>query len=129
MKIPGGLEAIIQVDGVALPEFDDDDDDQVADPTIVKKYVEAQSGKNFGVLIKATRDVKINGGDYLNFAIYLDGRGVQGCVILAEDLERKPEATAFRSASHVHDGAHHPMQRDFRFADIHLGVCSCERLR
>ena len=74
MAILKKLQVSVAVNDKDLPEYDDDEAEQL--PNTVTKYVEAVSGATFQVHVSSEKKSARYGGTSLSFKVELDGEGI-----------------------------------------------------
>ena len=113
-----GAEVCLRVNGVPLLEYDDDEDEGQSHLKGVK-YVEASSGSNFTVFVKADRASLGNDNrDHVECAVHLDGKWVCGKVL---DVFRTPSFVTDIVGRNGHINGQHVLQR-FTFADLETSM-------
>ncbi|KAI4245117.1 MAG: hypothetical protein L6R40_002716 [Gallowayella cf. fulva] len=85
MAILGLLGAEIIVDGEALPEYDDIDQQETTLPRTAVKYVEVPTGREFNIRVSASMGKYVEG---IRFDVLIDGR-IMDAVILPRKHKRK----------------------------------------
>ncbi|KAG9551953.1 hypothetical protein KCU71_g14153, partial [Aureobasidium melanogenum] len=107
----------IVVDGLPLPEYLDEDDDDSVSPDSTTKYVECVSGSHFGIRVNLTGMSlgHLGGGNAVEALYYLDGQYVAGTV--HQFPLSRGHAISTRHAARYRDGEIWKEQQ-FMFADL-----------
>ena len=111
MVVIHDIEVTVQVDGQNLQEYDDDED-EVATPNEIAKYIQAISNAKFAISIKLLDGFKF-ASDALVFKVYVDG------VLVIEPILKKGDRnrTWLVRGRKEKDG-HRTYIRPFYFADL-----------
>lgn len=122
MAILGLLGAEIIVDGEALPEYDDIDQQETTLPRTAVKYVEVPTGREFNIRVSASMGKYVEG---IRFDVLIDGR-IMDAVILPRKHKRKHQlANSSHNFSGIkiqgNDGL--VKRRPWLFSDIDFGRC------
>lgn len=110
-----GVEVTIQVDEVALKEYEDEDEDNPEKTHI--RYVEAVSGKEFKIIVKLEKGFRLQ-GDSFSCNIYADGRWASTKVL--EPLQSDGVSTKARQTVILGFNDFRQITK-FRFADLETG--------
>lgn len=119
MAILKPFECTVEVGGVALKEYEDEDTEQAMITTSLTKYIEAVSGANFGVKLTIQPGWSMK-ADYLGWYLALDGKNYGGGVVASDRYDGLCSYTTLRSGI-ISGAGDHWTQRNFRFADITTG--------
>jgi hypothetical protein len=119
MAILKPFECKVEVGGVALEEYEDEDTEQANTTTSLTKYIEAVSGANFSLKLTVQPGWTMQ-ADFIAWYIDLDGKQCGGGVIKSESYDGSRSCASVRYG--VTSGAGGDWtERKFRFADITIG--------
>jgi hypothetical protein len=119
MAILKPFECTVEVDGVAIEEYEDEDTEQANTTTLLTKYVEAASGANFSLKFTVQPGWTMK-ADYIAWYIYLDGTPGGGGIVPSESYDGDRSHTSLLSG--VSSGAGNNWTlRKYKFADITTG--------
>jgi hypothetical protein len=122
MAILKPFECKVEVDDVALEEYEDEDTEQANTTTSVTKYIEAASGSNFSLKLTVQAGWKME-ADFIAWYIDLDGKRSGGGVVESKIYDGSRSCTSVRYG--IASGAGGDWtERKFRFADISIGEMS-----
>jgi hypothetical protein len=119
MAILKPFECKVEVDGVALEEYEDEDTEQANTTTSLTKYIEATSGSNFSLKLTIHPGWKMQ-ADYIVWYIDLDGKKSSGGLVKSETYDGSRSCTSVLSGIASGAGGNWT-ERKFRFADITIG--------
>jgi hypothetical protein len=119
MAILKPFECKVEVGGVALEEYEDEDTEQANTTTSLTKYVEAVSGANFGLKLTIHPGWTMQ-ADFISWYIDLDGKQCGGGLIKSESYDGSRSCTSVLYGVASGAGGHWT-ERKFRFADITIG--------
>ncbi|KAF2160292.1 hypothetical protein M409DRAFT_29147 [Zasmidium cellare ATCC 36951] len=104
-----GIEVTVEVDGVALKEYEDKDEAEPA--KTVTRYIEAAHGKNFTVTVKMSKGFRLR-NNALSFQVYADGNLASRKVFNQNDATsgRTLRVEGFHDLQHI---------TKFRFDELH----------
>jgi hypothetical protein len=119
MAILKPFECTVEVDGVALQEYDDEEIEQANTTTSLTKYIEAVSRANFSLKFTLQPGWTMK-ADYIVWSLALDGKNYGGGVITSESYDGDRSCTSVRSGV-VSGSGDNWTQRNFTFADIIIG--------
>lgn len=119
MAILNPFECTVLVNGVAVEEYEDDDDSQVSTAHQTTKYVEAVSGANFTLRLTIQPGCKIE-SNHLAWFLYLDGNHGAGIVIDRQEYSEE-SGYSYNLDSHLSGSGSDWTERKFKFADIEIG--------
>jgi hypothetical protein len=119
MAILKPFECAVEVDGVALEEYEDEDTEQANTTTSLTKYVEAISAANFSIKFTIQPGWTMK-ADYITWSIFLDGTPATGGVVPSEIYNGDRSVTSEISGINTGAGVNWTI-RKFRFADITIG--------
>ena len=120
-----GIEVTVQVAGVDLKEYEDDDEAGNQDDKTVSKYVEAVSGAAFAVKVQVPREYKMTSNA---LAFYISADGMKGGYPMMKmtSLEQAGPQGWVNLTTGVRSFVQGQWeQRDWHFSDIHLSQ-SCQ---
>jgi hypothetical protein len=120
MAILRPFECAVEVDDVAVNEYEDEDAEPANTATVVTKYIEVVSGANFTLVFTIQPGWAMH-ADGVSFHIFLDGKFAIGCIISEEDY-REYQSVTIRKSSLLISSGQQQLQRKFRFADITIGT-------
>jgi len=119
MAILKPFECKVEVGGVALEEYEDEDTEQPNTTTSLTKYIEAVSGANFSLKLTVQPGWTMQ-ADFIAWYIDLDGKQCGGGIVKGESYDGSQSCTSVRHG--VASGAGDDWtERKFRFADITIG--------
>ncbi len=121
MAILEPFECTVFVDGVAVVEYNDDDEQQRPGENEITRYVEAISGANFALHFKIQQDWRMK-CDFLTWEIHFDGKRCLGAVVLHDKYSKQTGFTDKRDGQHSGSGTSWSF-RNFKFVDITIGQC------
>jgi hypothetical protein len=119
MAILKPFECTVEVDGVPLEEYEDEDTEQANTTTLLTKYVEAISGANFSLKFTVQPGWTMK-ADYIAWYVYLDGTLVTGGVVPSESYDGDRSYTTQKSGALSGAGDNWTI-RKYKFADITTG--------
>src|SRR2546421_1487741 len=119
MAILKPFECKVEVDGVALEEYEDEDTEQANTSTSLTKYVEAVSGTNFSLKFTVHPGWTMQ-ADFVAWYVHLDGKNYGGGVVRREAYNGN-HTCSFACHGVVSGAGHDWKERKFRFADINIG--------
>ena len=119
MAILKPFECKVEVDGVALEEFEDEETREADTRTSLTKYIEAASGANFSLKLVIHPGWTMK-ADYIAWYVVMDGKSYGGGIVPSKDYDDNRSCT---SVSHgVRSGSGDDWsERKFRFTDIIIG--------
>lgn len=119
MAILKPFECKVEVNGVALEEYDDEDTEQANTTTSLTKYIEAASGSNFSLKLTVQTGWKMQ-ADFIAWYVDLDGKESGGGLVKSETYDGSRSCTSVLYG--IASGAGGDWtERKFRFADIVIG--------
>jgi hypothetical protein len=119
MAILKPFECKVEVGGVALEEYEDEDTEQANTTTSLTKYIEAVSGSNFSLKLTVQPGWTME-ADFISWHIDLDGKQAGAGVIKSESYDGSRSYTSVRHGI-VSGAGDDWTERKFRFADITIG--------
>jgi hypothetical protein len=119
MAILQPFECKVEVNGVALKEYEDEDTEQATTTTTLTKYVEAISGANFSLRLTLQPGWTMK-ADFLAWVTVLDGQKYGGGVIGSDVYDGSHSITIVKHGV-VSGSGNDWTERSFRFADIVIG--------
>ena len=115
-----GIEVTVQVAGVDLKEYEDEDESSYEDPKTVSKYIEAVSGAKFAVKVRVPKTYKMK-GNAVSFHISADGvRGDHRACDMSSLGQAGPEGWVSLTTGVRCFAQDHWECRDWQFSDIRL---------
>jgi hypothetical protein len=119
MAILKPFECKVEVGGVALEEYEDEDTEQANTTTSLTKYIEAVSGANFSLKLTVQPGWTMQ-ADFIGWFIDLDGKQCGGGAVKSESYDGSRSCTSVLHG--IASGAGGDWtERKFRFADINIG--------
>src|SRR5436305_2135261 len=120
MAILPPFECAVEVNGVAVNEYEDEDAEPANTATVLTKYIEVVSGTNFTFVFTIQPGWAMH-ADGVSFDIFLDGKFVIGCIVPKENCRENRSVTIRKSSLLIRAGQQQ-VKRKFRFADIAIGM-------
>lgn len=87
MAILGLLEADIRVNGEPLPEYDNNDPDEIPQDGEIIKYVKVPTGASFSIRVSIPREYNMT-SEGVRFKLWIDGKETWGALIRRQSHER-----------------------------------------
>ena len=122
-----GVTVTVQVDGVALPEYEDADavandyEDQDINEDV--RYIEATSGSEFSIYFKLDKNEfgthGLHRDDAINCRIALDGTHAVDKIHRIRDYTGPTISRNYRGLDNLKNGRY--VTEKFKFADLHTG--------
>jgi hypothetical protein len=109
------IKVEVQVDGVAVQEYEDDDEQETVNT--VTKYVEAVSNTDFVIGIHITPPWPQQS---ILFKIYLDGKYVRGNFIRQDTFKGTASKHTIEGSNSTKNGQWY--QQNFCFSDLNIGM-------
>jgi hypothetical protein len=120
MAILRPFECAVEVNGVAVDEYEDEDAEPANTATVLTKYIEVVSGTNFTLVFTIQQGWAMH-ADCVSFKFSLDGKPIVGCIIPKESCREDRSVSIRRSSLFISSGQQ-CVKRKFRFADITIGT-------
>jgi hypothetical protein len=120
MAILRPFECAVEVNGVAVDEYEDEDAEPANTATVLTKYIEVVSGTNFTLVFTIQQGWAMH-ADGVSFDISLDGKFIIGSIIPKEDC-REYRSVSIRKSGLSTGSGQQSVKRKFRFADITIGT-------
>jgi hypothetical protein len=125
MAILEPFECRVEVDGVALEEYEDEDAEQANTATSLTKYIEAVAGANFSLKLTVKPGWTMQ-ADFIAWYIDLDGKQCGGGMVKSSSYDGSRSCTSVRRG--IVNGVDGDWtERKFRFADITIGETPDDR--
>ena len=119
MAILKPFECKVEVDGVALEEFEDEETGEADTRTSMTKYIEAASGVNFSLKLVIQPGWTMK-ADYIGWLVVMDGKNYGGGIIKSKDYHDNRSCISVLHGVTSGSGDDWS-ERKFRFADITIG--------
>lgn len=120
MAILSPFECTIEIDGVAVREYEDEEAEQANTTTVLTKYIEVVSGADFSIGFAIQPGWTMH-ADCARFDLSMDDKSVVGWVIPKEKYDEH-QTVKFRQCEVVSSSGEHCVVRKFKFADITIGT-------
>lgn len=129
MAILRPFECTIEINGIAVQEYEDEEAEQANTTTVLTKYIEVVSGANFSIVSTIQPGWTMH-ADCASFDLFLDGKWVAGWMLSKESYDGS-RAAKTRNCGVISGSAGDLLERKFKFADITVGTSekSCAKMR
>ena len=116
-EVPG-LVATIDVAGLDLPEYNDDEEEEEPKPRTSTTFVQAESGANFGIATRFNAAVFPHRHEHIYRLIYLDGKSIAESVLNPTHIAGGQRQVASTVSANLGDRT---VVQKFTFAELSIG--------
>jgi hypothetical protein len=123
------FECTIEINGVAVQEYEDEEAGQANTTTVLTKYIEVVSGANFSIVSTIQPGWTMH-ADCASFELFLDGKLV-ACWMLPKESYDGSRAVKTRKCGVTSGSGGDFLERKFKFADITISTSEkyCAKMR